>query len=61
MTGGRAGSAFAQASPPDGHHPGISTQRAAASKVSVGLALNAIAASGACRRTRLTTRSNRSS
>jgi len=46
---------------PDGHHPGISTQRAAASKVSVGVALNAMAASGACRCTKLTTRSNRSS
>lgn len=44
-----------------GDHPGICTQRAAASKVSAGVALNAIAASGACRRTRLTTRSNSSS
>lgn len=41
-------------------HPGTSTQRAAASNVSAGVALNAIAASGACRRTRLTTSSNSS-
>jgi len=40
---------------------GMSTQRAAASNVSRAVALNAIAAPGACCRTRLTTRSNSSS